>query len=83
MNSSESWTWADLDQQQLDQLKDAEESLGAEILLAYQTGERPIRQELFSRNSLRAAPLDDSQLEQLKELEESMQVVLVAYQKQI
>jgi hypothetical protein len=82
MNSSESWTWADLDQHQLDQLKDAEEKLGAEILLAYQTGERPIRQELFDRNRLQAAALDQRQLEQLQDLENSMQVVLVAYQKQ-
>jgi hypothetical protein len=74
------WTFAELNTDQLDLLKEGEGTLGADYLLAYQQSEkaRAGYVELFV-DGLRAAPLDGSQLECLEGLEQRLQAVVVAY----
>lgn len=83
MNSNE-WTWAELNGEQLGLLKEGEETLGVDILLAYQQDERAkIKSEIMDQMSLRASDLDDSQLECLQGLETRIQAVVVAYQRSV
>jgi hypothetical protein len=83
MNSNE-WTWAELNGEQLGLLKEGEETLGVDILLAYQQDERAqVKSEIMDQLSLRASNLDDSQLECLQGLETRIQAVVVAYQRSV
>lgn len=74
------WKWADLSGEQLEMLHEGEETLGAEVLLAYQEDMSSgfMGQDL-SMSGLQAAPLNESQLECLRGLEKNMQAVVVAY----
>jgi hypothetical protein len=83
MMETYAWTFAELNTDQLDLLKEGESTLGADYLLAYQQNEkaRAGYVELFV-DGLRAAPLDGSQLECLEGLEQSLQAVVVAYKSQ-
>jgi hypothetical protein len=74
------WTFASLNDEQLELIKEGENTLGADYLLAYQQDEKapPGYVELFIEQ-LKAAPLDDSQIECLVGLEERLKTVVVAY----
>ncbi len=64
-----SWTLANLTDEQLRQLKEAEQTLGPFNLLAYQ----PVQ--------VKPAQLSASQIECLQGLEKNLGVTIVAYQK--
>lgn len=74
------WTFADLSDNQLELIKEGEDTLGADYLLAYQEDEKahPGYVELFVEG-LNAAELNGSQLECLVGLEQRLQAVVVAY----
>ncbi len=79
--SSMGWTWARLNSKQLDDLKEAEQTLGARILLAYQQDpQTKIEGNRFSQSGLKVAPLNTSQVECLEGLESKIQAVVIAYQ---
>jgi hypothetical protein len=75
------WTWADLTPEQQQLLADAEQSLGADYLLAFEPisaspkdGGEPIR-------GIKTANLTESQLECLNGLEAQLGSVIVAYRR--
>jgi hypothetical protein len=74
------WAFANLNNEQLELVKEGENTLGAEYLLAYVQDEKAPTGyvELFIEG-LMTAPLDDSQLECLAGLEERLNAVVVAY----
>ena len=81
MNSN-GWTWSDLSGEKLGMLNEAEQTLGADILLAFQEDKRAEPQRAsISQSGLHIAPLNESQLECLQGLEEKMQAVVIAYQQ--
>ena len=80
MNSD--WSWARLNRQQLDLIKEAEETLGADILMAYRPDQRAdARGELITQSGFQVASLNESQLECLQGLEQQLDSVVVAYQR--
>lgn len=82
------WTWADLSSDKLDMLTDAERTLGADLLLAYQPQEtsvsrpQPDMGSHFRQNGLQVADLNDSQVDCLQGLEQKLQAVIIAYQQE-
>ena len=76
------WKWAELDKEQIRMLHEGEETLGADILLAYQQDQSAAVQEgMLSQSGLQVASLNGSQLECLEGLEKNIQAVVVAYQE--
>jgi len=76
------WTWAELDGEQLGLLQEAEATLGADILLAYQQESQPQpHAPEVAQMGLHVAALDESQLECLQGLEQMVQAVVIAYQQ--
>ena len=73
------WKWATLDTEGLDLVQDAENTLGADIVLAYSEGAP--RTDPRLRAGLMPAALDASQLECLQGVEQRLGVVAVAYQR--
>ena len=73
------WTWARLDDRSLELVHEAEETLGADVVLVYAEG-APVAPSA-ARAGLRPASLDGSQLECLQGLEKSVGAVAVAYQR--
>jgi hypothetical protein len=71
------WTWAKLDEKQVQALQEAERTLGADYVLAYQAGGAADGPALAV--PLRAAALNGSQLECLLGLENQLSATLVAY----
>jgi hypothetical protein len=79
---SGAWTWANLNQEQLGMLEEAEQTLGTDILIAYQDTSRVNTGAAWlSRSGLQVASLNDSQLECLQGLEKQVQAVVIAYQQ--
>jgi hypothetical protein len=74
---ADAWTWAELDERQMGLLKEAEETLGADILLAFQKGDGEPMSPPFD---LAPADLDESQVECLEGAEEKLNAVVIAYQ---
>lgn len=74
------WIFANLNNEQMELIKEGESTLGADYLVAYQPDEKAPAGyiELFLQG-VTAAPLDDSQLECLEGLEQRVQAVVVAY----
>ena len=72
------WTWAQLASDKLQMLEEAERSLGAMILLAYQSAAMA-NAPRSGPSGLRVAPLNGSQIESLHGLENKLQAVVVAY----
>jgi len=73
------WTWAQLDERQMQAVQEAERTLGADYVLAYQpSGGGGTR---TPAGALRAAALNESQLECLQGLEQQIGATLVAYEK--
>jgi hypothetical protein len=73
------WTWANLSDDQLQLVAEAEQSLGADYLLVYKPGEQSTGVTRSAGQSLKAAPLTESQLECLHGLEQQLNAVVVAY----
>ncbi len=73
-----SWNWAKLSDEQLRLLKDAERTLGADILLAFQSGGEAGNTDR-QLPSLQAADLNESQVECLRGTEDRLASVVVAY----
>jgi len=71
------WRWADLSEDQLQRVATAEQTLGADFLLAYQPD--PQAASAAPPQGLQLAPLTESQLECLHGLETQIHAVLVAY----
>jgi hypothetical protein len=79
--SGNQWSWAQLNGEQLDDLKEAERTLGARLLLAYKSdAQAKVQGEQFSKNGMQVAPLNDSQVECLAGLEKKIGSVVIAYQ---
>jgi hypothetical protein len=79
---TEQWTWADLDDEKIRLLSEAEQTLGADILMAYdQDGQPEVKSEHVPRLGLQVSPLDESQIECLQGLENQINAVVIAYQK--
>jgi hypothetical protein len=80
--ASGEWNWARLNREQIRLLMEAEQTLGADILLAYRERDPAAGQEeRFDGSGVRPAALDESQLECLQGLEQQLGAVIVAYQK--
>ena len=76
------WSWAALNREQLGILREAEQSLGADILLAYQEESQPQAQApALTEMGLHVAALNESQLECLQGLEQMVNAVVIAYQQ--
>lgn len=74
------WQWANLSEDQLRLLREAEQSLGADVLLAFQgASEAPNGERSLS--GLQAATLNDSQMECLRGTEDRLSAVVVAYKQ--
>lgn len=81
MTNSE-WSWASLNHEQLGLLRKAENTLGADILLAYQQESQPQAQApAIAQMGLQVAALNESQLECLQGLEQMVNAVLIAYRQ--
>ncbi len=78
MNTKE-WTWAPLTDKQIKQVAEAEQTLGADYLVAYQAGEQSTSRLPLSH--IQVAALSESQLECLQGLEKQLQAVVVAYRR--
>lgn len=76
------WIWARLNREQLKLLAEAEETLGADFLLAYRQDDQALDGDIEPyRRNLQVTDLNESQLECLGGLEERLQAVVVAYQQ--
>jgi hypothetical protein len=76
------WKWARLDRERLEMIREAEDTLGSDILLAYQPDDQgSVQEESISQMQIQVASLDESQLECLQGLEQKVAAVVVAYQR--
>lgn len=76
------WSWATLEREQLGILREAESTLGADILLAYQLESQPQAQApALNQMGLQVAALNESQLECLQGLEQMVNAVVIAYRQ--
>ena len=73
------WNWARLDRKGIEALREAEGTIGADIVLVYGDG-GPVADNA-TRLGLRPATLDASGLERLQGLERTVGAVAVAYQR--
>jgi hypothetical protein len=81
MQAAHSWMWANLTHEQLDLLTEAEQTLGTDVLIAFQAGNQPVVQDsALLTGGLQVADLNESQLECLQGLEQKLSSVVVAYQ---
>lgn len=81
--ADQNWTWAELSQDKLQMLMEAEQTLGADILLAYQPARQGIDPgKLVERSRLSVAPLNESQLECLQGMESKLGTVVIAYSRE-
>lgn len=75
------WTIANLTTDQQTMLEEAEESLGADYLLAYAPPDDVPAQAVPPVPGLHVAELDDRQVECLQGLESKLKAVVVAYEE--
>jgi hypothetical protein len=76
------WAWASLNDTQLQHVAEAENTLGADYLLVYQSDRSQTGPAVGSSSGeLQVASLTPSQLECLQGLENQLQAVVVAYNK--
>ncbi len=76
------WSWATLEREQLGILREAESTLGADILLAYQPESHLHAQApTINQMGLQVAALNESQLECLQGLEQMVNAVVIAYRQ--
>lgn len=82
MTTNSEWSWAALNREQLGLLHEAENTLGADILLAYQQESQPQAQApAIAQMGLQVAALNESQLECLQGLEQMVNAVVIAYRQ--
>lgn len=80
--ATQTWQWAELTPEQKMLLDEAERTLGADYLLAYESSEpSDVNRPESLSTDLPVARLNDSQLECLRGLESRLEAVVVAYQK--
>jgi len=78
--SAQEWTWANLTADELSLVNEAERTLGATYVLAYQpTANAPSSGVESQLHDVHAARLTASQLECLQGLESQLHAILVAY----
>jgi hypothetical protein len=75
--ANEAWTWADLDEEQLTLVREAERTLGSEVVVAYRRGD--VARVGRAGVAMPPAALDASQLECLQGVESRIGCVAVAY----
>jgi hypothetical protein len=76
------WSWANLSGDKLDLLQEAEQTLGVDILLAFEeSGGSGIGAQPLEGQSLRVAAMNESQVECLQGLEKMLQAVVIGYQQ--
>jgi hypothetical protein len=73
------WTWANLNDDQLQLVVEAERSLRADYLLVYKPVEQSTGVTGSPEQSLKTALLTESQLERLHGLEQRLNAIVVAY----
>lgn len=73
------WTWAMLDRRGVDAVREAEATLGADVVLVYSEGAPDA--DGTARAGLAPAPLTPSELECLQGLERQLGGVAVAYRR--
>lgn len=73
------WSWAPLDQNGIALVQEAEQTLGADIVLVYAPGAPTASPG--TRAGLQPATLDESQLECLRGVEEKTGGIAVAYKR--
>ena len=78
----DAWTWAELNRQQLNAISNAEQTLGADYLLAFQprqTSDSPPGEVIG--DDVQPADLSESQIDCLRGLEQQIQATVVAYKQ--
>jgi hypothetical protein len=73
------WNWARLNREGIALVRETEESLGADIVLAYAEG-APLA-DPSTRTGLEPAALTESELECLQGIEQKLGIVAVAYSR--
>ena len=76
------WAWASLNDEQVRLVAEAEGTLGADYVIAYQASARDASRNIrYFMQEFNVAGLDESQLDCLQGLEKQLQAVLVAYRR--
>ncbi len=78
--ADKAWKWAELSENQLRDLRQAEQTLGADILLAFE-GVGEVSETKRGLPNLQAAQLNESQMECLRGTEDHLKAVVVAYKR--
>jgi len=73
------WSWAELDEQQLELVDDVERELGAEFVLVYRPGPPGI--PTGALGGVEPSPLDAAKIDRLRGLEAQVGGVAVAYRR--
>ena len=74
------WSWANLSGDKLDMLRDAEQTLGVDILLAYKDrAGSAVESRRLGQTGLQVASMNDSQVECLQGLEQKLGAVVIGY----
>lgn len=73
------WAWANLDDEAVELVQEAERTIGADVVLVYREG-APLSPD-WTRRGLAPAPLDGPKLAWLQGLEQRVGAVAVAYQR--
>jgi hypothetical protein len=73
------WAFADLEPPHVDLVREAERTLGADYVVAFQRRTDTDAEPPTPPPQLAPAPLDESRLDCLRGLEDKLNVVLVAY----
>lgn len=76
--TNDGWNWARLNREGIALVRETEESLGADIVLAYAPG-TDLPAEESTRRNLAPATLSPTELECLQGVEQKLGVVVVAY----
>ena len=75
--TTETWSWAELDEAKLELVDEAEESLPADYVLVYEPGARGI--PAHEVPGVAPAPLDAEAVQRLQAIEQRLGKVAVAY----
>jgi hypothetical protein len=73
------WSWAQLDDEELDLVKETEAAIGADYVLVFDRGGGVSVSDV---PGVRPSELDESQIERLQDVERQLGSVAVAYQRE-
>ncbi len=73
------WSWAELDEEQLQRVDEAERDLGADFVLVYRPGPPGIVPSALG--GVEPSPLDAAKIDRLRGLERELGTVAVAYRR--